>query len=117
MARILRRLRAAKAAINDKTSGKRIRPCVSWSSNSSGSGSFDHRNSCSGDSSASQISPIISDRERWANVHRTLGGGHFVRCLGLLEEMNGRFVLGVFQKIRRLLETHTAQGATHIHIP
>src|SRR5207247_2451265 len=78
MARILRRLRTAKPAINDETSGKRVRPCVSCDSNgsSSASGGFDHSNSCSGDSSASQISSVISDCERRTNVHGPLCGGH-----------------------------------------
>jgi len=35
----------------------------------------------------------------------------------MAREINGRFVLGVFQKIRRLLETQKAQGAGRIHVP
>src|SRR5207249_8817775 len=93
MARILRRLRTAKAAINDQTSGKRVRPCVSCGSNgsSSASGSFDHSNSCSGDSSASQISSVVSDCQSRANVHGPLCGGHVFEQVVSMYHGSGRF--------------------------
>ena len=52
--------------------------------------------------------PIIADCQGRANVHRALCSVHFLRCLGLFEEMSSSFVGVVFQKIWSLLETETA---------
>jgi hypothetical protein len=90
---------------------------VPWGNNGSGSGSFDHSNSFSGDSLASQISPIISDCEGWANFHRALRSGCLLGCFGLFKEMNSSFVAIISDEIWRFFETKTAQGATCIHIP
>src|SRR5437762_4510996 len=112
MARILRRLRTAKAAINDETSGKRVRPCVSCGSNgsSSASGSFDHSNSCSGDSSASQISSVVSDCQSRANVHGPLCGGHVFGCFGSFREVNRGLVAGIVQNLRRFPQDTDGTG-------
>src|SRR6266404_4080810 len=65
MARVLLRLRSAKATIDNHAGGKRVCPCVAWGSNGSCSSgcSFGHGNSCSGDSPVSQISAVTSYRK------------------------------------------------------
>ena len=59
-------------------------------------------------SQRTQMSPVISNRERRANIQGALSGRHFIRCLRLFEKMNPHFVLVVIQKIWRLLKTHSA---------
>src|SRR5437773_3622206 len=117
MACILLRLWAAETAINEHASGKRIRPRVAWGSSGSGSSGFGHGNSCSGDSPASQILPIVSDRQSWANIHGTLSGIHFLRRLGLFKKMNSGFVAIVRDEIRRFFKTKAAQCAARVHVP
>src|SRR6266700_2388826 len=72
---------------------------------------------CSGDSSASQISSIISDCERRANVHGALRSLDLSGRFRLFEKMNSSFVAVVRDEIRRFLEAHPAQRTAHVHIP
>jgi hypothetical protein len=60
---------------------------------------------------------VISNRERGANVHRTMCGRHFFWCFWLSRKMHGSFIAIIRDKTWRFFETHSAQGATHIHIP
>src|SRR5438046_10746750 len=101
MAGVLLRLWAAETAIHEHASGKWIRPRVAWGSSGSGSSGFGHGNSCSGDSPASQILPIISDCKRGTNFHGALCRGDFFRRFGLFKHMNSSFVAIVRDEIDR----------------
>ena len=60
---------------------------------------------------------VVSDRERWANAHGALCGGHLFWRFGLFREVNRGFLAGIAQKVRRFLETETAQRAARIDVP
>src|SRR4029453_9031191 len=74
-------------------------------------------NSCSGDSTASQILPVISDCERRANIHSALRSGGFLGCFRLLKKMNGSLIAVVGDEIRRFFETETTQRTASIYVP
>jgi len=64
-----------------------------------------------------KISAIISDRECWTHIHRTLRGFYFFWRFGLLEKMNSRFVAVVSYEVCRFFEANTAQSAACVYIP
>ncbi len=115
MARILCRLLAAQAAIDQKFGRKRVCPRI----RRSGSNSFsNHRRFfVAAISGRRKFSSVISDRQRGADIHRTLSSIYLFRRFRLLEEVYGGLVSVIGDEIRRFFETETTQRAAGIHIP
>jgi len=61
--------------------------------------------------------PIVTDGQCRAYFHGTLRRRSFFVVFGLLKKIHGRFVVVVFQKIRRFVETHPTGRARCIDIP
>jgi hypothetical protein len=116
MARVLRGLGTAQAAIYQQSGWKRIRSRVGWSCD--GSGSFgSHSRFVAAIAYRCKYSSVVSDRECWANIHGALRSVYFLWRFGLFKKMNSGFVAVVRQKIRRFFETETAQRAARVHVP
>jgi hypothetical protein len=60
---------------------------------------------------------VVADRQRRADFHGTLRGGGFFIVFRLLKEIHSRLVLVIFQKVRRLIETHATRRARRIDVP
>jgi hypothetical protein len=61
--------------------------------------------------------PVVTNRQCRAYFHGTLRGRSFFIVFGLFKKIHGRFVVVVFQKIGRFVETHPTGRARRIDIP
>jgi hypothetical protein len=61
--------------------------------------------------------PVVTDRQCRAYFHGTLRRRSFFVVFGLLKKIHGRFIVVVFQKVRRFVETHPTGRARCIDIP
>src|SRR5207302_11130975 len=84
---------------------------------SSNSRSFSHGNLVVAICYRRKFSPVVSDRERGTNFHRSLRGGGFLDGFGLFEEMNRGFVAIVSDEVWRFFKAHPAQRAARVHVP